>query len=787
MSISKHCNVLELNRVLDMLADRTGNEDAARLARESEPATDIYEAERLLGQTDCAYTLTARFGSPSFGAMRNIKSSLRRAQAGASLSFRELMDIGENLRVYRSLCEWRSRTDSAEALDGLFEGITPMRRLEEKINSSVLSENEIADGASQELAAIRRKIRSAESRVRDSLDKIIRSQQYSKYLQESIVTIRSGRFVVPVKAEYRANVPGLVHDTSSSGATVFIEPMGVVETNNEIRVLHADEKTEIERIIAELSAEAGEIADSACVSYDCAVELCLIFAKAKLAFDMNASKPILNSDGIIELNNARHPLIDRGKVVPISVTLGKDFDTLVITGPNTGGKTVALKTIGLMTLMSACGMMIPAGDNSRVAVFDSVMADIGDEQSIEQSLSTFSSHIVNIVDMLNNCGECSLVLVDELGAGTDPIEGAALAQSMIEAFRARGCRVAATTHYAELKAYAIDTAGVENACCEFDVESLRPTYRLLIGIPGRSNAFTISERLGLSSDIVRRAKQMISEKDKKFEGVVRSLEQARKTADDEKREVSRLREQLEKAKAAADTSRAQAEKERDRIIAGAQKEAQRIIDKAMRGADAMVSELEQLRRDAVKDGSADMVARARAAVKSGENQMRTDSKEENVKYELPRPLKMGDYVHLIDANCGGYVIRLPNKSGAVTVDINGMKMSVSTDRIRLVDAPKASKPKSTARRTVANSTAREAKTEIDLRGCTAEEALMELDRFIDSAVLSGMNIVHCIHGKGTGVLRKAIHEHLRHHKQVRSWRLGLYGEGEDGVTVIELK
>ncbi len=786
MGMSKHCKVLELDRVLNMLAECAGNSDAASLARELAPTADFYEAERLLAQTDCAYTLTCRYGSPSFGTMSNVKSSLRRAEAGASLSLRELLDIGENLRVYRSLIEWRNRAVDNDSLSNLFEGVTPMRRLEEKLISSIASEDEVSDGASSELSSIRRRIRSAESQVRDKLDKIIRSAQYSKYLQESIVTIRSGRFVVPVKLEHRANVPGLVHDTSASGATVFIEPMGVVETNNEIRVLHADEQAEIERIIAALSAEVGEYADSICVSYDCAVELCLIFAKAKLAIDMKASKPILNHDGIIELNNARHPLIDPKRVVPISVTLGVNFDTLVITGPNTGGKTVALKTIGLMTLMSACGMMIPAGDASRVAIFDSVMADIGDEQSIEQSLSTFSSHIVNLVDILDNCGECSLVLVDELGAGTDPIEGAALAQSMIESFRARGCRVAATTHYAELKAYAIDTIGVENACCEFDVASLRPTYRLLIGIPGRSNAFTISERLGLSKEIVNRAKQMISASDKKFEGVVRSLEQARKQTEDEKVEVSRLREELAKARDSAEVSREKAQREYDRIVSAAKREADRIVDKAMRSADNMVAELTELRKNAVKDTSADMLARARAAVKQGERNMRTDTEQrEEVKYELPRPLVVGDYVHIVDANCGGYIIRLNNKGG-ITVDINGMKMSVSTDRVRLIDAPKKKKQPQGVR-TVVKRADKEQKTEIDLRGQTAEDAILELDRFIDSAMLSGMNVVNCIHGKGTGVLRKAIHEHLRRHKQVRTFRLGVYGEGEDGVTIIELK
>ena len=767
-NMSKHHKVLELDRVLEVLAERTGNSDAAQMARELIPTDSLYEAQRLLDQTDCAYILSARFGSPSFGSMTNIKSSLRRAEAGASLSLKELLNVGENLRIYRSLVEWRGRVGEGKVLDALFDGITPQRRIEER------------------LLSIRRKIRSTQNSVREKLDKIIRSPQMSKFLQEPVVTIRSGRFVVPVKLEHRSSVPGLVHDTSSSGATVFVEPMSVVEANNEIRVLMNEEEAEIERIIAELSAIVGENADNASISYDCALELCLIFAKANLAFDMKASKPILNDKGVVKLNKARHPLINPKKVVPIDGTLGDAFDTLIVTGPNTGGKTVTLKTIGLLTLMAACGLMIPAGDNSHIAVFSSVMADIGDEQSIEQSLSTFSSHMVNLVDILDNCGECSLVLVDELGAGTDPIEGAALAQALIEALRARGCRVAATTHYAELKAYAIDTAGVENACCEFDVATLSPTYRLLIGMPGRSNAFAISERLGLSVDIVRRAKGMISDDDKKFEGVVRSLEQARRAAEEEKKKTTELRRELDEAKRIAKESADKAIKERDQIVEKAQKDAQRIIDKATRTADAMISELNELRKAAAKGGEADMLARARAAVKKAEKSLDSREQEDDVKYELPRPLVIGDYVHVVDANCGGYVLRLPNSSGTLTVDINGMKMSVNVGRIRLVDAPKAKKPQSTVRRTVTRANTG-SKTEIDLRGRTAEEGIMELDRFIDSAMLSGMNFVHCIHGKGTGVLRKAIHEHLRHHKQVRSFRLGVYGEGEDGVTIIELK
>ncbi|MBP5618229.1 MAG: endonuclease MutS2, partial [Clostridia bacterium] len=529
----KHWKVLELDRVLEKLAAVSGNPDAAALARALTPSGDFKEVSRLLTETEAAYRLIGLYGSPSFGGMTNVRSAARRAEAGASLSPRELLDVAENLRVYRSLKEWRARFSDESPLDRLFEGVLPQRQVENRLTAAILSEEEIADGASPALADIRRRIRTAENSVREKLDRLIRSTQFQKYLQEPVVTIRGDRFVVPGKLECRSSVPGLVHDTSSSGATVFIEPTAVVEANNEIKVLRATEEAEIERILAELSALVGEHADAIALSYDCAVELCLIFAKGKLGYDMKASLPLLNEEGRVRLDHARHPLLDPAKVVPVTVELGLTFDTLVITGPNTGGKTVTLKTIGLLCLMAACGLMIPARDESQVAVFDLMMADIGDEQSIEQSLSTFSSHMVNLVDVMEAATDRSLVLADELGAGTDPVEGAALAQAILEALRRKGCRVAATTHYAELKAYAIETEGVENACCEFDVNTLRPTYRLLIGVPGRSNAFAISRRLGLPAEVVEEAKSLISVEDKRFEGVVRSLEQARRAAESE--------------------------------------------------------------------------------------------------------------------------------------------------------------------------------------------------------------------------------------------------------------
>lgn len=788
--MDKTYHLLELDRVLERLAKTCGNADAAQMARELVPSGSLSEVRRLLEQTDSAYVLTGRYGSPSFGSMTNVRSAARRAQAGASLSPRELLDVAENLRVYRSLREWRGRFSDETSLDGLFEGVMPHRQLENRIASSVLSEEEIADAASAALADIRRKIRTAENSVRERLDRIIRSTQYQKYLQEPVVTIRADRFVVPVKLEYRSSVPGLVHDTSASGATVFIEPTAVVEANNDIKVLRGKEQAEIDRILAELSALVGEHADTVCLSYDCAVELCLIFGKARMAYDMKASMPQINGDGRIKLIHARHPLLDPQTVVPISVEMGESFDTIVITGPNTGGKTVTLKTVGLLTLMTACGLMIPAYDGCHIAVFDAVMADIGDEQSIEQSLSTFSSHMVNLVNMLGRATANSLVLVDELGAGTDPVEGAALAKAIIEEFRAKGCRVAATTHYAELKAYAIDTDGVENACCEFDVATLRPTYRLLIGVPGRSNAFAISERLGLSPHIVRNAMAMISDQDKKFEGVVRSLEQARKAADDERREAERLRSRLDTQNSDANRRFAEMEAERDRVLEQARKEAQRIVDRANRGANALLGEIEDLRKQANKANNLDALARAaRAAVKSGSRAMEKDTVPagSDIRYDLPRPLRIGDTVFVPDANRQGEVVALADKSGNLTVRMGAVSMKISEKAVRLSESAGQSKPAPSARRTVSSRAERRVSREVDLRGKTADEALMELDSFLDESILCGVETVTVIHGKGTGVLRRAVHQRLKHHSAVKAYRLGLFGEGEDGVTIVELK
>ena len=640
--MDKHTKALELDKILEMVAEECSSQDGAQLARELEPVHTAAEAQWLLGETDAAFVAMAKYGAPSFYGMKNVTNPLRRAQAGGGLGLRELLDIGATLRTIRGLTQWWGKSGNVTtALTPRFEVLAPNKYLEEKIFTCIVNEEEVADNASPALASIRRKIRAASQRVRDQLDKLIHSQAHQKHLQESIVTQRGGRYVVPVKAEFRGEVPGLVHDTSASGATVFVEPMSVVEANNEIRVLRSDEQDEIARILLELSGEAGSFADSIIESYHYAVELDLIFAKAQVAYKMKAVVPQVGEDGKIALHAARHPLIAKEKVVPTDITLGVEFDTLIITGPNTGGKTVALKTIGLLTLMAMCGLMIPAGEGSRVAVFRHILADIGDEQSIEQSLSTFSSHMVNIIHIFEVADNSSLILLDELGAGTDPVEGAALAEAIIQELRGRGVRLACTTHYAELKAYAIQTPGVENGSCEFDVATLRPTYRLLIGVPGKSNAFAITQRLGMDTAIVDRARELVSREGNAFEQVVGRLEEDRRKMEDE---LEALRASAAQAKANAEASQrlkdeaeAQAKKEIDR----ARQEAAQIVQKTRQRADALVGELEELRRQKNKQLSAEQKARLRSGLKELESSSDPVHQRRDDNYVLPRPLVVG--------------------------------------------------------------------------------------------------------------------------------------------------
>lgn len=789
--MDKNFKTLELDLILERLANECSCDDAKELALSLNPVSDLSQVQLLLTQTQDAFSLLARFGAPSFSGLKNVNNPLHRASAGGSLNPKELLDIAYCLRSLRTLYEWHNHCSGVRtSLDFFFDGITVNKYLENRIFTCIISEEEIADKASELLSDIRRKIRSKENSIREKLDSLIHSSHYLPYLQEAIVTQRNGRFVVPVKAESRGNVPGLVHDTSSTGATVFIEPASVVDANNDIKVLQGKERDEIMRILYELSAEAGEFAESVKHSFDSAVMLNLLFAKAHLAYKMKASKPILNNEGIVHIKKARHPLIDVKKVVPIDISLGEGYDTLVITGPNTGGKTVSLKTLGLLTAMTMCGLLIPAADRSRISVFDRILVDIGDEQSIAQSLSTFSAHMVNIIDIMKKADSKSLVLIDELGAGTDPVEGAALAVSVIEDLRSKGAVIAATTHYAELKAYALNTPGVTNGCCEFDVETLRPTYRLLIGVPGRSNAFAISEHLGMDKAVVDHAKSIVNSENRDFEAVLEKLETSRKELEEERKIAEEMTERAKKIEEKAQSEKNKIETLKKREMDRAKREAQKLIDAAKRKSSEFLLELEKLKKEQNDTNATEIARKTRRAVRSqmGEMDELINPAELadnwDYDYKLPREPKLGDRV-IIKGIGEGEVIetgdRLLVKSGL-------LKTRVKLSDIMLLDKPKE-KPKTTRHNVYRTSSRADAdvKTEIDLRGETVDEALGELGLFIDKCVLNNIEEIRIIHGKGTGALRKAVTDYLRSHPNISEYRLGKYGEGENGVTIAKVK
>ena len=791
--MNKHFEALELPKILERLAGFTACPDAREAALALSPKNEYFEAQSLLDQTEAAHTLIAKFGAPSFGGLKNVQNSLHRAQAGGTLSMRELLDIAQVLRVIRGICTWRDKSAGMEtAIDDLFFSLSPNKYLEDRITNAILSDDEMSDNASPDLKNIRRKMRQQDAKIRDQLEKLLRSPTYKNSLQEAIVTQRNGRFVVPVKSEHRAEVAGMVHDTSGSGSTVFIEPASVVEANNEIKVLESRERDEIERILTELSEEAGSFYDSVRISYQSAVELNLIFAKAQLAYSMKAGKPVLNAVGEIELKQARHPLIAAEKVVPVDIRLGAEFDALVITGPNTGGKTVSIKTLGLLTLMAACGLYVPAADNSRVAVFRHVFADIGEEQSIEQSLSTFSAHMKNIVAIDKETDDSTLVLIDELGAGTDPVEGAALAVSILEALRKKGAKIAATTHYSELKEYALNTERVENASCEFSVETLRPTYKLLIGIPGRSNAFAISERLGISPDIIDNARKLVSSENQRFEDVVDTLEQTRAEMEHEKQKTLELQGEVDALRKKAEQQVEDAKQKSDRELERAKQEAQRIVENARRAANSLILEVERLKKEQAREkNAAEMARKAKAAMKRHLNDLddltaERLGEEDDGDYVLPRPLTIGDTVYVTVLGTNGTVTALPDSKDNVEIQAGSMKMKVPLQSLRLRNSPKKNTPQRTAV-TRSDRGPSTSKTSVDLRGKNAEEALLDLDMFLDGALRAGLSEVTVVHGKGTGVLRKAVQAHLRKLPFVRSFRLGVYGEGEDGVTIVEFK
>lgn len=790
--MNKNHKTLELDLILEKLAAECSCDDAKDLARGLKPAGDMAEVEMLLQQTEDAFSLLARFGGPSFSGLKNVNNSLHRAAAGGSLNPKELLDIAYCLRALRTLDEWRNHSSGVKtSLDFFFEGITSNKYLETKILSCIVSEEEIADKASDTLFDIRKKIRSKENSIREKLDSLIHSSHYQQFLQEAIITQRNGRFVVPVKAECRGNVPGLVHDTSSTGATVFIEPASVVDANNDIKVLQGKERDEIMRILYELSAEAGDFAESIKHSYESAIRLNLIFAKAHLAYKMKATKPILNNEGIICLKKARHPLIDPKKVVATDIALGDEYDTLVITGPNTGGKTVSLKTLGLLTLMTMCGLLIPVADRSRVSVFNNILVDIGDEQSIAQSLSTFSSHMVNIIDIMKKSDDKSLILIDELGAGTDPVEGAALAVSIIEALREKGAIIAATTHYAELKAYALDTPGVTNGCCEFDIETLCPTYKLLIGVPGRSNAFAILKHLGMTQDVIDNAKAIVGSDNRDFEAVLEKLEASRHALEEERKIAEEMTERARKIEEKAQSEMDKIETLKARELDKAKREAQKLIDAAERKSNQFLLELDKLKKEQTSSNATEIARKTRRAVKAQMGEMddliNPNELADNwdYDYKLPRNPVPGDRI-VIKGIGEGEVLEFKNNN--VFVKSGLLKTRVKLSDIMILDKPKK-KPVKTQHNVYRTSSRADAdvKTEIDMRGETVDEALSELGLFIDRCVLNNIEEIRIIHGKGTGALRSAVTDYLKTHPNVSEYRLGRYGEGENGVTIAKLK
>ena len=791
----KSIHTLELPRVLAMLAEEACTEEGRELCLKVEPTAVVSEVTRLQRQTSAAFDLLVKNGSPALSGVRPVAAALQRADRGGSLNTRELLDIAQVLRCARSMRDYGAGDrEQKTVLDGYFDSLTANRFLEDKITGSILSEDEIADSASPELADIRRHIRAAASKVRDVLNRLISSNQ-SKYLQDSIITMRGGRYVVPVKSEHKNDIPGLVHDVSGSGGTFFIEPMGVVNANNELRELELKEQKEIERILAELSADCAGFKEQIEDNYRTLIALDCIFARGKLSSKMEAMEPALGN--YLELHKARHPLLDPRKAVRNDLCLGKDFDTLVITGPNTGGKTVTLKTLGLLTLMAQCGLHIPAADGSVVRVSSKVLADIGDEQSIDQSLSTFSSHMVNIVAILEQADDGSLILFDELGAGTDPVEGAALAAAVIDSARAMGARVAATTHYAELKVYAMSTPGVENASCEFDVETLAPTYRVLIGIPGKSNAFAISRRLGLPDYIIQKAADRIDAENVRFEDVLSQLEVQRQAMEKEKEQAAQLRREMEEARAEADRYRERMEEERRKATEKANAEARRIIDDARDAADKVFKELNEMRR-----------RQEQAATWIDDNDQRADlrrqlNEAENAlggpapRIAPPPPTRdavAGDVVELVKMGVQADVVGV-NKDGTLQLQAGALNLKARQDEVRVLEEVTRRKRQSAKDKAKQRSVAAvqrpvrlgPTKAELDLRGMMTDEALNAVDLFLDNALLGKLETVTIIHGKGTGALRKAVRAHLKGSRYVKEFRPGVYGEGEDGVTVVTLK
>lgn len=795
--MKKVLKILEFDKILEKLQDYTESEPVKKRISKLEPFSDIEKARVAQKETTEAMSTLLKLGNPPVNlSVCDVRNSVKRAEQGGVLTPREFMDISRVLYVGRRMKSYLSEcSEECTVLGEIREKLLTAKSLEDRINSCIISETEIADDASADLSAIRRKMKNLNGKIKETLNSMIHSAHYKKFLQDPIVTMRSDRYVIPVRAEYKSEVPGIVHDTSSTGLTLFIEPMGVVNSNNEIRDLKNKEQREIEKILSELSVSVTENSHEIFVDVVGILELDFIFAKGKLSLDTNGTEPILNDKGIINYKRARHPLIDKDKVVANDISFGNETDTLVVTGPNTGGKTVTLKTVGLLSVMAASGLHITANEGSDAAVFSKIYADIGDEQSIEQSLSTFSSHMVNIVKILKNVDSNTLALFDELGAGTDPTEGAALAIAILEHLRAKGVKTLATTHYSELKLFALTTDGVLNASCEFDVKTLQPTYKLLIGIPGKSNAFAISRRLGLSESIIDRANTVLSDEDIRFEDVIGDLERSRREATKDAEENARLKRELKDLREEIERDREKLKNNKSRILDEAHRQAKIIVMDAKSEANEIIRDLEKMRQKGIKAGNIEDKKQAvRDTLKKREDtldeKMKRASKPKERFVDPPKNLKPGESVKIIDLDQEAVVLKVPDKSGNVRVEAGIIKMDVHITNLRRIDKSEEEKAK------VAQyippvrsfeSKAKTATTELDVRGQYPEEAWSNTEKFIDDCYLAGISPVRIVHGKGTGVLKKHIREMLRKHRYVVSHRPGIFGEGEDGVTVVELK
>ncbi len=784
---------LEYDKIIDLLTEKASSFGGRSRCRRLKPMTSIEKIEAAQQETEAAFQRIVKKGRPSFGGCAPVNESLKRLEIGGTLGSGELLRICrllENAGQVKAYGRRENGDESTDCLDGYFDQLTPILPLTSEIRRCILEEDEISDDASPALRQIRRQIGQINDKVHATLSGMVNGSLRT-YLQDPIITMRGDRYCIPVKSEHRSQVPGMIHDQSSTGSTLFIEPMAVVKLNNDLKELYGKEQEEIQVILARLSADAAEHTDTIHTDHTLLTELDFIFAKGALALEMNATAPIFNTEGRIHIREGRHPLLDKKKVVPITISLGDTFDLLIVTGPNTGGKTVSLKTVGLFTLMGQAGLHIPALDRSELAVFHSVFADIGDEQSIEQSLSTFSSHMTNIVSFLRHVDEHSLVLFDELGAGTDPTEGAALAIAILDGLHRRGIRAMATTHYSELKVYALSTPGVENASCEFDVESLRPTYHLLIGVPGKSNAFAIAGKLGLPQEVIEEARKHLSEQDESFEDLLTDLEVSRRTIEKEQDEIAAYRRELERLKEETQKRQEKLEEQRERILREANEKAHAILLEAKETADETMRNFHKFGKENIS--AADMererekLRKKMEAARSG----MTEHKETPRKVHKPEDFKLGESVKVLSMNLTGTVVSLPDAKGRVTVQMGILRSQLPISDLEILEE----KPvylKKTARQTTKGKMkmgkSMSVSPEINLLGKTVDEAVAELDKYLDDAALAHLSSVRIVHGKGTGALRQGVHDYLRRQKKrVKSFRLGAFGEGDAGVTIAELR